>query len=141
MDVIGGEYIQPKDMTRHGGNRKRNINRPISENRVGEFKRKICQKSEERNIELEDVSPKYTSQMCSVCEHVDSKSRVTRGRFICTYCGQEFHADKNAARNILYGAARKVVQRRLWHGGNKLTLRRPLYKVPRKDISDMHYCI
>lgn len=141
VDVIGGEDIGPKDMTRHGGNRKRNINRPMRENRVGEFKRKICQKSEDRNIELEDVSPKYTSQTCSVCEHVDSKLRVTRGRFICTYCGQELHADKNAAHNILYGAAGKIVQRRLWQGGHQPTLCRPLYKAPRKGISDMHYCI
>ncbi len=141
VDVIGGEDIKPKDMPRRGGNRKRNINRPMRENRVGEFKRKIRQKSEERNIELEDVSPKYTSQTCSVCGYVDSKSRVTRGRFICTNCGQELHADKNAARNILYGAAGKVVQRRLWHGGNKPTLRRPLYKAPRKGISNVYYCI
>ena len=99
---------------------------------MGDLKRKVRQKSEERNIELEYVSPKYTSQTCSVCEHTDSESRVTRDGFICTNCGQELHVDKNAMRNILYGAAGKVVQRRLWHGGNKPTLRRSLYKVPRK---------
>lgn len=66
----------------------------MRENRVGEFKRKIHQKSEERNIELECVSPKYTNQTCSVCEHVDSKSRVARDGFICTNYNQELHADK-----------------------------------------------
>ena len=141
VDVIGGEDIKPKDMTRRGGNHKKNINRPMRENGVGEFRRKIRQKSEERSIELEDVSPKYTSQTCNVCSHVDSESRITRDRFICTNCGQEFHADRNAARNILYGAAGKVVQRRLWQGGNKPTLRRPLYKAPRKGISNVYYCI
>ena len=135
-DVIGGEDIKPKDMTRRGGNRKNNIHRPMRENRVGEFRRKIRQKSEERGIELEDVSPKYTSQTCSVCSHVDSESRMTRGRFICTNCGQEFHADKNAARNILYGAAGKVVQRRLWQGGNKPTLCKLLCKALKKGNSN-----
>ena len=33
VDVIG-EDIKPKDMTRHGGNHTRNINRPMRENRM-----------------------------------------------------------------------------------------------------------
>ena len=107
VDVIGGEDIKPKDMTGRGGSRKRNINRPMRENRVNEFKRKVRQKSEERGIELEDVSPKYTSQTCSVCGYIDSESRVTRDGFIYTNCNQAMHADRNAARNILYGAVGK----------------------------------
>ena len=63
-------------MTVHCGNHKKHMNRSMRESRMGEFRRKIRQKSEERSIGLENISPKYTSRMCGVCEHVDSKSRV-----------------------------------------------------------------
>jgi putative transposase len=47
------------------------------------------------------VPPRYTSQRCSCCGHVDAANRKTQDRFACTVCGYESNADLNAARNIL----------------------------------------
>lgn len=46
------------------------------------------------------VDPRYTSQKCSRCGHIDKKSRVTTSSFHCTSCGFQLDADLNAARNI-----------------------------------------
>ena len=47
------------------------------------------------------VDPRYTSQTCAACGHVDARSRKTRERFHCVACGHADHADLNAAANIL----------------------------------------
>ncbi|MYB29602.1 MAG: transposase, partial [Cenarchaeum sp. SB0663_bin_5] len=75
------------------------------------------------------ASAKYTSQTCHVCGHVDSESRISRDKFICTNCTGVFHADVNAAWNILYRAAGNVV------------LRRPGHKEDYKPTPSMLHCI
>ena len=47
------------------------------------------------------VDPRFTSQTCAACGHVDARSRRTRDRFHCMACGHADHADLNAAANIL----------------------------------------
>jgi putative transposase len=47
------------------------------------------------------VDPAQTSQCCSACGTVDTASRISRSRFVCTNCGSIFDADVNAAKNIL----------------------------------------
>jgi IS605 OrfB family transposase len=44
-------------------------------------------------------NPRYTSQMCSKCEHTERLNRKG-GRFECRKCGFELDADLNASRNI-----------------------------------------
>ena len=46
------------------------------------------------------VNPKYTSQTCHACGHVDARNRRTQAEFKCVQCGHESHADINAALNI-----------------------------------------
>ncbi|MYH04582.1 MAG: transposase, partial [Cenarchaeum sp. SB0675_bin_21] len=75
------------------------------------------------------ASAKYTSQTCHVCGHVDSESCTSRDKFICTNCTRVFHADVNAAWNILYRAAGNVV------------LRRPGHKEGYKPTPSMLHCI
>ena len=58
----------------------------------------IC---EEQGIQLEKVSPAYTSQECSECGFIDKNSR-NKEQFLCTNCKIELDADYNAARNILH---------------------------------------
>jgi putative transposase len=48
---------------------------------------------------LGEVNPSYSSQTCSECGHVDSKSRKGES-FCCTRCGHTEHADTNAAKII-----------------------------------------
>jgi putative transposase len=47
------------------------------------------------------VPAAFTSQRCSVCGHVDPKSRESQAVFRCTQCAHREHADVNAAKNIL----------------------------------------
>jgi transposase len=48
------------------------------------------------------VPAAFTSQRCSVCGHVDPKSRESQAVFRCTHCARPAeHADVNAAKNIL----------------------------------------
>ena len=47
------------------------------------------------------VDPKFTSQTCSSCGSVDSRSRESQAVFVCTCCGYRDNADRNAAINIL----------------------------------------
>jgi len=48
---------------------------------------------------LYKVNPKYTSQTCSKCRHVDKNSRNGE-KFICTNCGHTEDANLQAARNV-----------------------------------------
>ncbi len=57
--------------------------------------------TEEQGINLEKVSPAYTSQTCSNCRVVDKNSR-RNSVFLCTACEIFLDADFNAARNILH---------------------------------------
>jgi IS605 OrfB family transposase len=46
------------------------------------------------------VDPKYTSQMCSQCGHIEKANRKSQSEFLCRSCGFETHADHNGALNI-----------------------------------------
>ena len=111
-DAVAREDLSTKNLAAHGGNHKKNINRPMRESRVGEFTRKLDQKCVMTGRDTIKVDPAYTSQTCHVCSHVDSESRVSRDLFVCTNCNRVFHADVNAAANILHRAAGMVVLRR-----------------------------
>jgi putative transposase len=47
------------------------------------------------------IDPRHTSQICSACGKLDSRSRESQSRFVCTACGFRSNADHNAALNIL----------------------------------------
>ena len=47
------------------------------------------------------VDPKYTSQSCNQCGHVEKDNRKTQSKFKCMFCGHTDHADLNASANIL----------------------------------------
>lgn len=50
---------------------------------------------------LAKVDPRFTSQTCSCCGAVDSRSRKNQASFVCSSCGFRANADHNAAINIL----------------------------------------
>ena len=60
---------------------------------------KISRTCEVNGIELVKVSPAYTSQTCSCCDHIDKNSRKLED-FHCVSCGYEIDADINASINI-----------------------------------------
>ena len=79
---------------------KRGLNRAIMRQGWFEFKRQLSYKLEWSGGELIKVAPRYTSQACSECGHVE-KSNRNKEKFACTLCGYKDHADINAAKNIL----------------------------------------
>lgn len=46
------------------------------------------------------VDPSYTSQRCSVCEHIAKGNRKDQEHFCCLGCGHAENADFNASKNI-----------------------------------------
>ena len=67
---------------------------------LGLLHQAIEQKCEENRVELYYVNPKYTSQTCYICGHIDKEKRDGEV-FKCKRCGYETNADINAAKNIL----------------------------------------
>ncbi len=60
----------------------------------------VTYKAEARGVKVEFVDPRYTSQKCSQCKHIERGNRPTQAEFRCKKCGFECHADLNAAINI-----------------------------------------
>lgn len=56
------------------------------------------------------VDPRFTSQRCSCCGAVDSRSRKNQASFVCTTCGFRANADQNAAINILHRGSTPIVE-------------------------------
>lgn len=147
-DAVVVEGVDPKVMPAHGGNRKKGMNRSSRESRMGEFLRKTEQACRADGRDLRRAPAPYTCQTCNACGHVDSKSRVSRGRFVCVNCHRKFHADINAAWNVLCRAAGIVALLLLGVRWGYKTKPRPVLLVmveaSRKGnggAGDANYCI
>lgn len=83
-----------------------------------ELQRQVEYKAAGQGIQVETVSPSYTSQQCSHREcGFTHKWNRNGDRFHCQKCGKQLHADYNAARNI----AHKFLQNRLKSGSGGAT--------------------
>ena len=54
----------------------------------------------DHNIELIEVNPAYTSQLCSSCGYVHKDNRKEQSKFRCLNCGNSCNADYNSSINI-----------------------------------------
>ena len=79
--------------------RSRKFNDMLNSWNFSQFQRLLEYKCEAEGISVVYVDPKYTSQTCSHCGHVDKKNRKA-DVFRCVSCGFCEHADINAAYNI-----------------------------------------
>lgn len=116
FDVIAVEDIAPAQMTRrakpksnldkagnclpNGQTAKSGLNRSILDAAWSQFLEILDAKAECAGRQVIRVNPAYTSQTCSACGAVDSKSRTLKV-YCCTSCGHSEDADVNAAKNIL----------------------------------------
>lgn len=90
-----GTYAQ------NGASAKSGLNKSILDQGIGELKRQLIYKAEEKGGQVILVNPKYTSQTCFNCGHRHKDNRKSQAEFICVSCGYSANADENAAKNIL----------------------------------------
>lgn len=82
-----------------------------------DLRQKIWYKARLAGIPVVLVDPKYTSQECSKCHHIEKSNRKSQSKFSCNSCGYTAHADYNAACVI---SSRAVVNRPYVYGANTL---------------------
>jgi putative transposase len=101
---------------RNNQSAKRGLNRAISDASWGELVSKIEYVAAKSGKIIFKIDPKFTSQKCSQCGHIDKLSRSGE-KFICTNCGHMDHADLQAAKNVKskvveqFGLTLRVVRR------------------------------
>jgi putative transposase len=92
----------------NGAKAKGGLNRSIHDAGWGQLLSFLAYKVEETGRELIAVDPRYTSQRCPSCGHVEAANRCSQAEFRCCACGHAAQADVNAAQNILRaGRARR----------------------------------
>ncbi len=91
-----GQYLLNRAAAKSG------LNRAILSKGWYRFEQALNSVSRYTGTVVVKVPAAFTSQRCSVCGHVDPKSRESQAVFRCIHCthGPE-HADVNAAKNIL----------------------------------------
>jgi IS605 OrfB family transposase len=57
-------------------------------------------KAEARGLFVETTNPKNTSKRCAECGYIHDDNRPSRDTFECQKCGNQNHADYNAAKNV-----------------------------------------
>ena len=96
------EDLQIKNMTAHGGARKRGLNRSILQQNWGQFTQQLAYKAESAGGVLVKVDPKNTTQRCSACGALPQVKLMLADRwYYCTACGHSEDRDINASKNIL----------------------------------------
>ena len=65
-----------------------------------QFRRILEYKAKLQGINIIALDPRYTSQACSKCGHVERANRKTQKSFVCNSCGFSQNADINASSNI-----------------------------------------
>ena len=77
-----------------------NYNRVTSLLHLNNIKHAIKRLANKRDIAVSWVNPKYTSQQCPICGHINKDNRITQEVFCCENCFHNNNADINAAINI-----------------------------------------
>ncbi len=112
-DAVGREDLNIKNMVKrakpkHDGkggylrnkaSAKTGLNKVILDCGWGDLFNKIAWLATKSGKPVIAVDPKYSSQECPKCKHIDSKNRSGE-KFICTNCGYTDHADTKASRTV-----------------------------------------
>ena len=77
-----------------------NYNRIASLLHLNDIKHVIKRLANKRDIAVSWVNPKYSSQQCPICGHINKSNRITQEVFCCEKCFHNNNADINAAINI-----------------------------------------
>jgi putative transposase len=98
---VSPDREQPGAYLPNGASRKAGLNRSIHDSGWGQLVSMLTYKAESAGRTVVRVDPRYTSQTCAECLHVNAGSRVSQEEFRCLECRHCDFADINAARNIL----------------------------------------
>ena len=93
------EDLSSMNMKRLKGKSNKTMRKWLSAWSYSDLEEKLIYKCKRNGIRVEFVDARYTSQKCSVCKTIDKASRKGN-RYVCRHCGNEMHADVNAAINI-----------------------------------------
>lgn len=66
----------------------------------GQLRAFIEYKAKQAGVPCVSIDPRYTSQECGECGHIDKRNRKSQSEFRCKSCGHESNADLNAASTI-----------------------------------------
>jgi putative transposase len=92
---------------KNGQAAKSGLSKAMSDAAWGNLDLKIEQQCVKQSKIFVGVDPKFTSQTCPCCGHVDKASR-DREKFLCTNCGHVDDADNNAGSNIANKAVEQL---------------------------------
>lgn len=106
---------------------KKGLNRVIADAAWGELKLKTKAVAAKLGLIVVEVDPKFSSQQCSCCGHIDKANR-DKERFLCTQCGYIEDADIQASFNLLDRGLKQL-------GISPTQLRAVRPKVTAQDIS------
>jgi len=100
--VVSGATLVFEDLTNIRGRAKmrKAQRRRLHGWSFAQFQAFVTYKAEARGVNVDFVDPRYTSQKCSKCGHIERGNRPSQAQFLCKKCGYECHADHNAAVNI-----------------------------------------
>lgn len=65
----------------------------------------VSYKAQMHGVRVELVDPRYTSQRCFECGHIEKGNRRSQSEFLCLNCGHTANADVNASLNIAFWAS------------------------------------
>jgi putative transposase len=91
----------PRGTLEHPGSRvaqKASLNREILAASWGGLIGRVAYRASQLIL----VNPRDTSRRCSACGHTEAANRRSQAEFCCLACRFGDHADRNAARNILW---------------------------------------
>lgn len=98
---------------------KSGLNRSLLDIAPYQIRQMLEYKADWYGSHVVSVNPAYTSQKCSVCDHVHKGNRVSQSVFICKSCNHMDNADFNAAKNILAGGISVMACGSSWDTGRK----------------------
>ena len=96
------KIIAVEKLNVNGMVKNRYLAKSISDAGWSRFVQMLSYKVENTGGKVEQVNPKYTSQICSSCGH-KQKMPLNKRIYECNGCGIRIDRDLNASRNILVG--------------------------------------
>ncbi|EGQ60737.1 transposase, IS605 OrfB [Acidithiobacillus sp. GGI-221] len=92
----------------NGASQKKGLTRGILDSSWGRIDKYTRQKALAKGMLCVKAQPRYSSQECSKCGHVQTENRVSQDTFQCQVCSYESNADLNAAKVLAKRGAAMV---------------------------------